>query len=262
MIFYSGTGSQGFEILGKKMPDDEQWASIKRAACQLLRARERNSAVALLETIPFELCQGTNYFNDEFLVLHALLPIGDYVRYAGLNTDPETKLSFKYIAVTLSELGFFVRFISIDVETTEAIDLVPQPDLEMTSEVVERALKDSLQLLNSSGPASAVDRIHTALHGYMKAICIKQNITFEKQASLTELFKVVRVNHPGFVSINTGSEEVRKLIGALAAIIDTLNTLRNQCSVAHPNDNILGEPEAYLAVNCARSLLHYLDSKA
>lgn len=261
MLFYSGSGSQGFEILGQEMPD-EQWAKIKKTVCQLLGARNKKSAVSLLESIPFELSQGTNYFSDEFLVLHALLPIENYVTYAGLNTDPEIKLAFKNIAVTFAELGFVVRFISIDVQTTETIELVPQPNLEMTSEVVERALKDSLQLLNSSGPASAVDRIHTALHGYMKAVCIKHNIAFEKQASLTELFKAVRVNHPAFDNINNGSGEVRKLVGALSTIIDTLNTLRNQASVAHPNDNILGEPEAYLAVNCARTLLHYLDAKS
>lgn len=260
MLFYSRSGNQGFEILGQEMPD-EQWAKIKRTACQLLAARNKNSAVSLLESIPFELSQGTNYFNDEFLVLHASLPIEEYVKYAGLDTDPNVKLAFNIIAATLSELGVLVRFISIDVQT-ETIKLVPQPELETTSEVVERALKDSLQLLNYSGPASAVDRIHTALHGYMKAVCIKHNITFEKQSSLTELFKAVRVNHPTFENINTGSEEVRRLVGALSAIIDALNTLRNQASVAHPNDCILGEPEAYLAINCARTLLHYIDSKS
>ena len=41
----------------------------------------------------------------------------------------------------------------------------------------------------------------------------------------------------------------------------SLNTLRNQASIAHPNDNILEEAEAILAINSGRTLLNYLDSK-
>jgi hypothetical protein len=37
--------------------------------------------------------------------------------------------------------------------------------------------------------------------------------------------------------------------------------VRNNASVAHPNDDLLGRDEARLVVNVARSLLAYLDGK-
>jgi Abortive infection C-terminus len=37
--------------------------------------------------------------------------------------------------------------------------------------------------------------------------------------------------------------------------------LRNNASVAHPNEALLDEPEAMLAINAARTILHYLDAK-
>ena len=46
-----------------------------------------------------------------------------------------------------------------------------------------------------------------------------------------------------------------------AAILDALNPLRNQGTVAHPNENLLEEAEAMLVVNVSWSLLSYLDSK-
>jgi hypothetical protein len=51
------------------------------------------------------------------------------------------------------------------------------------------------------------------------------------------------------------------MLRALATIVDTLNPLRNSKSMAHPTEELLDEPEAMLAANAVRSLLHYLNSK-
>lgn len=51
------------------------------------------------------------------------------------------------------------------------------------------------------------------------------------------------------------------MLMGLATAIDSLTTIRNRGSLVHPNENRLSEPEATLAVNAARTLLHYLDQK-
>jgi hypothetical protein len=43
--------------------------------------------------------------------------------------------------------------------------------------------------------------------------------------------------------------------------MDALQPIRNNASVAHPNEALLDAPEAMLVVNTARTLLHYLDAK-
>jgi len=37
--------------------------------------------------------------------------------------------------------------------------------------------------------------------------------------------------------------------------------VRNNASVAHPNEALLGEPEATLVINTVRTLLSYLEDK-
>lgn len=37
--------------------------------------------------------------------------------------------------------------------------------------------------------------------------------------------------------------------------------MRNNASIAHPNDDLLGRNEALLVINVGRSLLTYLDGK-
>src|SRR4029077_13486015 len=54
-----------------------------------------------------------------------------------------------------------------DVAFTEAPDPVANPSPAFTTDVVERALVDAEQLLSGSGPISAADRVHTALHDYL-----------------------------------------------------------------------------------------------
>jgi hypothetical protein len=40
-----------------------------------------------------------------------------------------------------------------------------------------------------------------------------------------------------------------------------LNPVRNNASVAHPNEQLLGRDEALLVINVGRTLLSYLDAK-
>ena len=47
----------------------------------------------------------------------------------------------------------------------------------------------------------------------------------------------------------------------MASILDSLSPIRNRASIAHPNQELLAEPEAMLVVNTVRTLLNYLNAK-
>jgi len=46
-----------------------------------------------------------------------------------------------------------------------------------------------------------------------------------------------------------------------AAIIDAMGAVRNNASLAHPNEELLGHDEALLAINLGRWLRGYFDAK-
>ena len=138
---------------------------------------------------------------------------------------------------------------------------VPLPPLKVTSPVVERALSDAEKLLRSSGATSALDRIHTAFHGFLEALCNEQNISFGPNSSLPELFKLLRQKHPAFIVTGPCADEINRIIRTMANILDSLNTLRNQASIAHPNEELLHESEAMLVINGTKALLHYINDK-
>jgi Abortive infection C-terminus len=143
----------------------------------------------------------------------------------------------------------------------EASSPVLSPDLRINSAIVERAIGDVEALIQSSDAVSGVDRIHTALHGYLRAACDAENITYAKDDSMTKLFKLLRQHHPALQNLGARSQDIERILQSSANIMDALNPIRNNASVAHPNDDLLNKEEAMLVINVTRSLLHYLDSK-
>jgi len=107
-----------------------------------------------------------------------------------------------------------------------------------------------------------VDRVHTAFHGFLFAVCKKASIeVFGDDPGITQLFKAIRERHPAFSGEAGRPEELLRVTRAVAMIVDALNPLRNRASLAHPNECLLAEPEAMLVINSIRTLLHYIDSQ-
>ena len=134
-------------------------------------------------------------------------------------------------------------------------------ELESPAEVVRRALHDTASLLRTSGAQSAVDRVHTAMHGYLHSLCDEINVQLGGRPTMNQLFKALRRSHPALADVGTRGEDITRMLGAMATILDALNPVRNRASVAHPNDQLIGEPEARLVINVVRTLLNYLEDK-
>lgn len=143
----------------------------------------------------------------------------------------------------------------------EASPVVPSPSLNITSETVERAISDAEALIENSGATSGIDRVHTALHGFLLAACDAGGIAYGNDPSITELFKLLRHHHPKLQNLGSQTAQITHILKAFATILDALNPIRNNASIAHPNVMLLGEDEARLVINAARTILHYLDSK-
>ena len=129
-------------------------------------------------------------------------------------------------------------------------------------EVVRQALKDADSLLKASGPSSAFDRLHTALHGYLKEVCDNEGLTYHQPLpTIMQLYKAVRTAHPAFKVTSAHAEAINKVANSMASALDGLNTLRNNASPAHPNEELLDEVDGMLAFNATRTILNYVVGK-
>jgi hypothetical protein len=134
-------------------------------------------------------------------------------------------------------------------------------DLKVKSRVVEAALNDAALLIRDHGATNAVDRVHTALHGYLKAICTQSAIPIPADADLPRILKELRAAHPRLQVGTARGADLARAWHALAVIIDSLGPIRNNASLAHPNENLLAPEEAGLVVDAGRAVLNYMNRK-
>jgi hypothetical protein len=260
IVLFQGPGAGGFELKEQVFSADE-WAKVKGTAVKLLIKRGETRAAELLTQYPFQLYEGTNYFGDDFSVMYFPVSLDDYVQFEDYRRNPGDRQAFVNIAKTIAEISHYVRFIAVELSSDATVAPVPAPRPDITTEVIERALLDAENLIHSSGPVSAVDRVHTAIHGYLRAVCQLSGISTTPDADLPRLFKLIREQHPAFNVADPHGSHILQTLRGIATILDALSPLRNRGSMAHPNPALLGEAEAMLAVNCGRTLLHYLDAK-
>jgi hypothetical protein len=128
---------------------------------------------------------------------------------------------------------------------------VPTPSLQINSEIVHRAINDAEALLNTSGATSGVDRVHTALHGYLQAICSDAGISYSADTTMNQIYRVIREQHPALQNLGHRGDDINSLLRSFSQVLDVLNPIRNRASVAHPNENLLEQPEAMLVTNGA-----------
>lgn len=147
------------------------------------------------------------------------------------------------------------------VQEGKLVSSAPMVDAPLTplqpEAAVSKALADAAALVGQSGAASAIDRAHTALHGYLRQLCAQAGIDTQMDDSTARLFKSLRQHHLAFKPQGPRAEDITRLLNASAAIIDALAPIRNKASLAHSNE-LLDEPEAAAALNATRTVFHYV----
>lgn len=196
----------------------------------------------------FEATLASASARDQAAALRAILE-----EYLPADSPDPTTPKFRSAALRKEILGWISRL-----ETGQvAVEL----ELESASDVVRRALDDAGLLLRGAGPESVVDRVHTAMHGYLHSLADEAGCEVRERPTMNQLLKAVLAQHPAFAELGPRSEEIERVLRAHGTILDALNPVRNNASVAHPNALLLESPEAMLVVNTVRTLLNYLEDR-
>lgn len=152
-----------------------------------------------------------------------------------------------------------VNFIEGLVARLTETDLLGDWSPAIASETVELAISNARTLIDAEGPASAVDRIHTALHGFLKNVCKRSDIEFQKNDSITRLLKHLK-EHKVLAEQDKSDGPLEAVLHSFGNVLHTLNLIRNDKSLAHAN-TLLDGADAQLAINAAVTIMRYLDEK-
>lgn len=135
--------------------------------------------------------------------------------------------------------------------------VAPPEALQDAASVAAKAFSEAAGLVKKGQAPSAIDRIHTALHAYLKETCDSAGIATGNDPTTAELFKLLRQGHPAFQPAGTRHEDVTRILRTFASAIDALSPIRNKASLAHANP-LLEEPEAVAVINAAYTIFRYV----
>jgi hypothetical protein len=143
------------------------------------------------------------------------------------------------------------------------LGLIEVKELVYNYKFVQETLDHCQTLISQHNCQSAVDRAHTALHGYLKETCKSAGLLIiESNPKIQEYWSKLKQEHPNFLIDHTQSHlPINQIVNAIGKLLENLNEIRNNKSFSHPNEELIGEEEAKLVINLFRSILQYIDSK-
>ena len=138
----------------------------------------------------------------------------------------------------------------------------PIENLEAISPIVDdknffllvKSIKESI---NQNEPEAALDRLHTYVVKYMRHLCDKHKISYDKNKPLHSLYgeyiKYLRQNKL------LESQMTERILKSSISILEAFNSVRNNQSFAHDNP-ILNYNESVLIVSYVVSAIKFLQS--
>jgi len=186
---------------------------------------------------------------NNYTVGKCIIELLDYSKAIGYSYEHLTNKVNQDLIEECYKIGYRLRD-EIGVAEIDAIKPIEDTrDYKLLSESIKNHI-----LKNQ--PEAGLDRLHTYLVGYIRSLCAKHEIEYEKKESLNAIFgkyikTLVRLE-------KIESEMTIKILKFSISILDSFNFIRNNKSLAHDNESIADYSESILIFNNINSLVKFI----
>jgi len=186
---------------------------------------------------------------SNYIVGKCIIELLDYSKAIGYSYEHLTNNVTQDLIDECYKIGFRLKD-ELGVAEVDAIKPIEDTrDYKLLSESIKNhILKDQ--------PEAGLDRLHTYLVGYIRSLCTKHEIEYEKKESLNAIFgKYIKT----LVKLKKiESEMTIKILKFSISILDSFNFIRNNKSLAHDNESIADYSESILIFNNINSLVKFI----
>jgi len=136
----------------------------------------------------------------------------------------------------------------------ENIDVIQPTSEDKDFHLLAESIRESIE---RNEPETALDRLHTFVVRYVRELCDKHGINYNKKTPLHSLFG-------GYVKHLTKnniieSKMTEKILKSSISVLEAFNDVRNNQSFAHDNP-ILNYNESLLILNDASNVIKFIES--
>lgn len=127
------------------------------------------------------------------------------------------------------------------------------------SDTIKKAVEDSMIFVREGQYESAVDRIHTALHGYLRELLTEHQVVYGNDDSLSALYNKLHEFYGNNIQPQDVATRIKTIVRSGAGIINSVNELRNNNTIAHPNGELIQKREAMLVIRLLNVIVDYIE---
>ena len=127
------------------------------------------------------------------------------------------------------------------------------------SGIIQKAVDDAMVFIRDGRYDSAVDRVHTAFHGYLRQLLTDHQIVYGREDSLSALYNKLHDYYEKSIQPPDVAVRVKTIMRSGVGIINTVNELRNNNTIAHPNGLLIQVREAQLVIRLVNAIVDYIE---
>ena len=127
------------------------------------------------------------------------------------------------------------------------------------SATIQKAVDDAMAFIRDRKYDSAVDRVHTAFHGYLRYLLADHQIAYGREDSLSALYNKLHDYYGNSIQPPDVAARIKTIMRSGAGIINSVNELRNNNTIAHPNGPLIQEREALLVIRFVNAIVDYVE---
>lgn len=127
------------------------------------------------------------------------------------------------------------------------------------SGTIKKAVDDATVFIRGGKYDSAVDRVHTAFHGYLRQLLTDHQIVYGREDSLSSLYNKLHDYYGNRIQPPDVAARIKTIMRSGAGIINSVNELRNNNTIAHPNGPLIQEREAQLVIRLVNVIVDYIE---
>lgn len=127
------------------------------------------------------------------------------------------------------------------------------------SGTIQKAVEDAEVFIRDGRFDSALDRVHTAFHGYLRQLLTEHSIAYGADDGLPALFAKLHGFYGSFIQPADVAERVKNILRSAGGMINAVNELRNNNTIAHPNGQLIRKREAQLVIRLVNAVVDYIE---
>lgn len=131
--------------------------------------------------------------------------------------------------------------------------------IETRSEVVHRAIDDAYTFIREGKYESAVDRIHTAIHGYLRSLLQTHCVDFKEEDTISALFNKLFTCYETEIKPEEVASRIKNILRSAGGMINAINEIRNNNTIAHPKTQLIQVREAKLEIRLVNAIVDYIE---